>query len=234
MPAAGLSAETGAPILPVATGGIPSATRHVLASLHRPAIYAVGPRAAVSEATLAQLGRYGTVRRIAPESLTPLEGAAAEGSTAQGGTGAATKQGAAGGATVPAATANAQAVANAIAVARYSNGSFGWGVEEPGHGLVFANATRPLDAPAAASLSASGDFGPLLLLEDPNGVPSALANYLGDIQPSYPEYEPTRGFYNHGWLIGDEAAISLSAQAELDTMLETLPRSAASSAGPRE
>jgi hypothetical protein len=178
------------------------------------------------------------VRRIAPESLTPLEGSAARGSAEPGASGAGTEQGAAGRPAAPAAAgnaqadANAQAVANAIAVARYSNGSFGWGVEEPGHGLVFANAARPLDAPAAASLSASGDFGPLLLLEGPGGVPGALANYLSDIQPSYPEYEPTRGFYNHGWLIGDEAAISLSAQAELDTMLETLPHSAASSGRP--
>ena len=31
--------------------------------------------------------------------------------------------------------------ANAIAVARFSNGSFGWGVLEPGHGLVFANSS---------------------------------------------------------------------------------------------
>jgi hypothetical protein len=114
-------------------------------------------------------------------------------------------------------------VANAIAVARYSDGAFGWGVEEPGHGLVFANAVRPLDAPAAAPLSASGDFGPLLLLEGPRGVPQALSTYLSDIQPSYPEYQPTRGFYNHGWLIGDEAAIAASTQAELDAMLETQP-----------
>ena len=120
-----------------------------------------------------------------------------------------------------------EAVANSIAVARYSDGGFGWGIEEPGHGLVFAGASRPLDAPAAAPLSATGDFGPLLLLEAPGTVPRALASYLSDIQPSYPEYQPVRGFYNHGWLIGDEAAISARTQAELDTMLQAAPRSAA-------
>jgi hypothetical protein len=191
MPAAGLAAETGAPILAVDAAGIPPATRKVLARLHRPTIYVVGPQAAVGDAVLAKLARLGAVRRI------------------DGGSGAA---------------GGGEAVANAIAVARYSDGSFGWGIEEPGHGLVFANLSRPLDAPAAAPLSASGDYGPLLLLEAPGAVPHALAEYLGDIQPSYPEYEPTRGFYNHGWLIGGEAAIAAQTQAELDTMLESLPR----------
>ena len=39
-----------------------------------------------------------------------------------------------------------------------------------------------------------------------------LASYLGDIQPAYtsaPQFQPVRGVYNHGWLIGDETAISL-------------------------
>jgi hypothetical protein len=33
-----------------------------------------------------------------------------------------------------------------------------------------------------------------------------------------------REVYNHGWLIGDESAISALAQAELDTVLEIAPR----------
>ena len=64
---------------------------------------------------------------------------------------------------------------NAIAVSRFADGSFGWGVRESGHGLTFANATRPFDAPAAAILSATGDYAPLLLLEDATGVPSLLS-----------------------------------------------------------
>src|ERR1700722_6631594 len=50
MPAAGLAAESGTPILPVGATGIPRATRRVLAGHHRPAIFSVGPAAAVSEA----------------------------------------------------------------------------------------------------------------------------------------------------------------------------------------
>jgi hypothetical protein len=212
MPAAGLAAETGAPILPVGARSIPRATRRLLASLNRPVIYAIGPAAAVSDAVLAKLSHFGTVRRVdATAASTEAAAAGASGVSAAGGV----------------ASANSEAIANAIAVARYSDGSFGWGVEEPGHGLVFAALTRPLDAPAAASLSASGDFGPLLLLEARAAVPRALAEYLSDIQPSYPEYQPTRGFYNHGWLIGDEAAIAARTQAELDAMLESLPRGGA-------
>jgi len=114
---------------------------------------------------------------------------------------------------------------NAIAVARFSDDSFGWDIREAGHGLVFANSTRPFDAPAAAILSATGDYAPLLLLEDATGVTSPLAHYLSDIQPAAPHSEPVRGVYNHGWLIGDEQAISASTQAELDGMLQIVAQS---------
>jgi hypothetical protein len=120
---------------------------------------------------------------------------------------------------------------NAIAVARFADGAFGWGIHEPGHGLVFVNASRPLDAPAAASLSASGDFGPLLLLNSRGGrtsIPPQLAGYLGDIKPAYSSQIPAvRVAYNHGWLIGDEQAISPVTQAEIDTLLEASPSAAA-------
>ena len=55
--------------------------------------------------------------------------------------------------------AGADPVANAIAFARFSDGSFGWNVVDPGHGLVFATTQRPLDAAAAAPLSARGPSG---------------------------------------------------------------------------
>ena len=62
--------------------------------------------------------------------------------------------------------ANEDPVENAIAFARYASGSFGWDINDPGHGFVIANASRPLDAAAAAPLSASGSWGPLLITED--------------------------------------------------------------------
>ena len=66
-------------------------------------------------------------------------------------------------------------VTNAIAFARFSDGRFGWGVSDPGHGLVFASARRTLDAAAGAPLSASGQYGPLLLLSEAGGAPPGLA-----------------------------------------------------------
>jgi hypothetical protein len=197
MPAAGLAAESGAPILFTGTTGVPAATSAVLSHLRRPAIYLVGA-SGLSKGTLGELARFGPVTPIAQTS------AAAEAPTP---------------------------VDNAIAVARFSDGTFGWGVKEPGHGLVFANTARPLDAPAAALLSATGEYGPLLLLDSPAAVPSALASYLSNIQPAYgraPQYQPVHGAYNHGWLIGDEGAISPATQAELDAMLEIVPAKGAS------
>jgi hypothetical protein len=114
------------------------------------------------------------------------------------------------------------AVVNAIAFARYTNGKFGWGVVDPGHGLVFENARRPLDAAAAAAMSGTGAYGPVLLVSDADELPPLDERYLLDIQPGY-EKDPVRGVYNHGWLIGDEAAISQAVQARIDALLQIVP-----------
>lgn len=113
-------------------------------------------------------------------------------------------------------------VQSAIAFARLRDGLDGWGVDDPGHGLVFANAQRTLDAAAAAPLSASGTFGPLLLIEEADTLPLPVGRFLLDIQPGYTR-DPARAVYNHGWLIGDEAAISLPVQSRIDSLLEIAP-----------
>jgi hypothetical protein len=118
--------------------------------------------------------------------------------------------------------AGADPVANAIEFARFSDGRFGWGVADPGHGLVFASTRRTGDAVAAAPLGGSGTFAPLLLLTDAAALPAPLQDYLLDIQPGYEE-DPVRGVYNHGWVLGDEAAISADVQARIDTLLEIQP-----------
>jgi hypothetical protein len=197
MPAAGLAAESGTPILFVDAASVPAATSAALRSLHRPTIYVVGA-AAVSRPALEQLARFGLLVHVAGE-----EGA---GESLR-------------------AVDSANPVDNAISVSRFSHGAFGWGIHEAGHGLVFANVARPLDGPAAAPLSAHGDYGPLLLLERRAAVPAALTRYLSDIEPGYTTaVPPVREVYNHGWLIGDEQAISALAQAELDAVLEIAPR----------
>jgi hypothetical protein len=114
-------------------------------------------------------------------------------------------------------------ITNAIAFARYSDGPrFGWNVVDPGHGIVFANVSRTLDAAAGAPFSGSGQFGPLLLLSDAGTLPTEVQDYLLDIQPGYDE-DPVRGVYNHGWLMGDEAAISADVQSRIDALLEIQP-----------
>ncbi len=182
MPAAGLSAKTGAPVLWADVARLPPATRAAIRSRRRPQIYVIGPASGISDKVLARLKKLGTAQRVS----------------------------------------GADPVANAIAVARFADGSFGWNLVDPGHGLVFAPAGRTGEAAAAAALAGSGTYGPLLLLTDPNSLPKPLEAYLLDIQPGY-DKDPVRGVYNHGWLMGDEQAISIPVQARLDSLLEIQP-----------
>lgn len=110
-------------------------------------------------------------------------------------------------------------VANAIALARYRDGSFGWNVNDPGHGFVLARSDAPADAAAAAPLSASGTWGPLLLTDDAAELPEAVRNYLLDVKPGYTN-DPTRAFYNHVWVVGDQDAIGVDQQAEVNELAE--------------
>ncbi len=115
--------------------------------------------------------------------------------------------------------AGADPVDNAIALARYSGGGFGWNVNDPGHGFVVTRDDSPLDAAAAAPLSASGTWGPLLLTDSADTLPAALRGYLLDVKPGYTS-DPTRAFYNHVWVIGDQEAIDVNQQAEIDNLAE--------------
>lgn len=110
-------------------------------------------------------------------------------------------------------------VLNAIEFARFGDGSFGWNITDPGHGLVITSDSEPLNAVAAAPLAAAGTWAPLLLTNDSEVVPGSLRSYLLDIKPGYSE-DPTRALYNHIWLIGDQAAITVSQQATLDRLAE--------------
>ena len=198
MPAAGWAAESGDPVLFVKSSSIPSATAQALLAHQRPHIYVLGPPSVISDAVLTQLGKYGTVKRV--------------------------------GAPDPAA--------NSVAFAIYRDppcpfgqpcahvpGSFGWAMRSPGHGYVLLNSSRPLDAAAAAPLSASGDYGPQLLVENASKLPAPVLNYFLDYAtPGYTQEGPTAAVYNHGWVIGDTSAISVPVQAELDNLLEVVPQ----------
>ena len=199
MPAAGWAAESGDPVLFVSSSGVPAATRQALLAHQSPRIYVLGPASVISNQVLGQLGKYGKVKRV--------------------------------GAGDPASNSVAFAIYRDPACAfgqpcAHVPGSFGWAMRSPGHGYVLLNAKRPLDAAAAAALSGSGDFGPQLLIDGPSTLPHAVLNFfLNYATPGYTQEGPTAAVYNHGWVIGDQSAISVPVQAEMDNLLQAVPQS---------
>ncbi len=198
MPAAGWAAESGDPVLFVSSSSVPAATVQALTAHQKPHIYVLGPPSVVPDSVLTQLGKYGTVKRVGAED--------------------------------PAA--------NSVAFAVYRDppcvtnqpcahvpGSFGWAMRSPGHGYTLLNGTRPLDAPASAALSASGSYGPQLVLNTADQLPPSVLNFFLDYAtPGYTQEGPTAAVYNHGWLIGDPSTISVSVQAQVDSLLEVVPQ----------
>jgi hypothetical protein len=124
------------------------------------------------------------------------------------------------------------AVRTSIDFARFVDGDFGWGIVDPGHGLVFARGDRPLDAAAAAPLSAAGTYGPLILVSSRDRLDQPVADFLLDIQPGYTK-DPVRGVYNHGWIVGDDRAIAIPVQSQIDGLLEISPVNTRRAAGPQ-
>jgi hypothetical protein len=197
MPAAGWAAESGEPILYVESTGVPQATANALRRHHHAHIYVLGPSSVVSNFTFNQLKAYGTVKRI-------------------------------GGSTAAAESVNFAEYRNPPCAygqqCAHIPHSFGWAIRSPGHGYVLVNEDQPLDAAAAAALSASGGFGPQLLLAAANTLPKAVLNYfLSYATPGYNSEGPTAAVYNHAWLIGNESEITESVQAQLDSILEVVP-----------
>jgi hypothetical protein len=198
MPAAGLAAESGVPILYVHAGSIPAATAHALRAHHHPHIYVLGPPSVISDSVVGSLGRFGTVKRVGADGPGANSVAFAEYRD-------------------PACTYGQACV--------HVPHSFGWAIRSPGHAYVLINAADPLEAAAAAPLSASGGYGPQLLVEDPNTLPKAVLNYfLNYATPGYTQEGPTAAVYNHAWLIGDRRQITLAVQAQVDSLLEAVPQ----------
>jgi hypothetical protein len=199
MPAAGWAAESGDPILYVAPNSIPKPTIQALQAHQKPKIYVLGPAGVVSNALLKQLGRYGTAKRISG--------------------------------TDPAS--------NSVAFAVYRDppckfgqacvhvpGSFGWAMRGPGHGYTLLNASQPLTAAASAALSGSADYGPQLVVNDGSTLSKSVLNFfLNYATPGYTQAGPTAAVYDHAWIIGDERALSVAAQAEVDELMQAIPTS---------
>ena len=113
-------------------------------------------------------------------------------------------------------------VQNAIELARFQAGGFGWGAEVPGQNFTIASTSRPLDAVAAASLATNGVFAPMLLTDDAENLPRSLESYLLDVQPGF-EDDPSLSVFNHVWILGDEDTISLEQQARIDEVSTLIP-----------
>ena len=111
-------------------------------------------------------------------------------------------------------------VANAIAFARYADGNFGWNVNDPGHGFVLARerlAARRRRRGAALGLR---HLGPVAAHRQRHyAAPGTLREYFLDVKPGYTT-NPTRAFYNHVWVIGDQEAIDVNQQAEVNELAE--------------
>jgi hypothetical protein len=114
------------------------------------------------------------------------------------------------------------AVDSAVAFARYKKGDFGWGVVVPGYNFTVASTSRPLDAAAAAALATRGVFAPLLLTDQVDKLPAPLEEYFLSVQPGF-EDDPSQAVYNHAWLLGDDKAISVDEQAQIDRLTELIP-----------
>jgi hypothetical protein len=196
MPAAGYAALTGDPILYVTSSTVPQETKQAILAHGHPKIYVLGPESAISHEVTKVLDKLGRVRRVT----------------------------------------GSDPISSAINFSRYRDppcpsgtgcipgeGNFGWAVTSGGHGYVFANVNQPLAAAAAAPLSGSAQYGPLLLIDNPSALPQPDATNLLNNASGYNQEGPTAAVYNHGWIIGDQSAIAGVTQAEIDSLLNVLP-----------
>jgi hypothetical protein len=110
-------------------------------------------------------------------------------------------------------------VSAAVELARFSSGTFGWNLNDPGHGFTIVRDNNPEAAIAATSLSTGGNWPALLLTDDSDKVPEVVNDYLLDIKPGY-DTDPTRALYNRIWIIGSEDDIDVNQQARIDDAAE--------------
>ena len=102
--------------------------------------------------------------------------------------------------------------------------TFGWNINDPGHGFVIANTDRPLDAGGAAAAFGQRHLGAAAAHRrraPPPGRPDATT--CSTSSPGY-EDDPTRAVYNHVWLIGDTDARSRSTSRPESTSSPRSPR----------
>ncbi|TVP87193.1 MAG: cell wall-binding repeat-containing protein [Alkalicoccus sp.] len=112
-------------------------------------------------------------------------------------------------------------VDHSIDFAAYEDDHFGWGIDEPGHGLVFASPDEPELALAGAPLAHLGKHAPMIWVEN-DELEEAHVEYLARLKPSFEE-APMEGPYNHGYILGGEEIISFQTQGIIDDKMEIQP-----------
>jgi hypothetical protein len=118
--------------------------------------------------------------------------------------------------------AGSDPAANSVALVTFSSGSFGWNLNDPGHGYTVARSDRPMDTIASTPLSTGGTWPALLLTDSSSKLPQVVLDYLLDVKPGY-DTDPTRALYNHVWIIGGESVIDVDQQAVIDDAAELTP-----------
>jgi Cell wall binding domain 2 (CWB2) len=98
-----------------------------------------------------------------------------------------------------------------------------WGADHPGRNYTLANASRPADSAAAATLGSNGVFAPLLLTDKAGVMPPALEGYFLDVQPGFENDDPSEAVYNRVWILGNKDAVSLAVQTRIDQLTQLVP-----------
>ena len=63
------------------------------------------------------------------------------------------------------------------------------------------------------------------MIDNASTLPAPVLNFFLDYAtPGYTQEGPTAAVYNHGWVIGGNDAVSVSVQAEMDSLLEVVPQ----------
>jgi hypothetical protein len=114
-------------------------------------------------------------------------------------------------------------VQSSVEFALFNSKGFGWGAVVPGRNYTLANASRPLDAAAAAALGSNGVYAPLLVSDQGDALPKPLEDYLLDVQPGFENGDPSQGLYNRVWILGNEDAVSTAVQARVDELVQLVP-----------
>ena len=159
-------------------------------------IYVMGGPQQVPEPLVRQLSKYGMVARITNDDSVAFNAPPADNSIAEG-----------------------------VAFARMWDpmGMVGWNANGAGHGFTLVNENDWQGAVGSAILSHLGFHAPLLLVNDPNRLPTPVAEYFAVVRPTF-LVSPGDGPYNMVYVVGDYARISWPVQVAVNASQEMANR----------